>query len=144
MPSSRLKPLTSSRLEKSSTLTFSLSTPGSSISMMNSVRVSYTSTAGIVTSPGAGSRGAAVRFASAVARTRVSALTGRETGLMRRTMAAGAGLLFLHEVFELPTEFGDGAELAVDRGEPHVGDLVKLLEPVHDELSDLGDADLIV
>ncbi len=59
--------------------------------MMNSAAVSYTSTAGTVTSPGAGSRNSDVRLGWAVARTRVSALRGRETGLMRRTMAGDPG-----------------------------------------------------
>src|SRR5512135_2941909 len=101
------------------------------------------STAGRVSSPGTGQTRRTAGAWEAVLRISVSVFPVRDTGLMRRTIG-GSRLLFLHEVLELLVELGHVLELAVDGGEPHVGDLVELAEPVHDQLTDLGDTDLLV
>ncbi len=56
---------------------------------------------------------------------------------------AGVGPVAVLEFAQERAEVVGGAEVLVDRGEAHEGDVVEVLEPVHDELADLVGGDFL-
>src|SRR6266566_41742 len=61
-----------------------------------------------------------------------------------RLGGGGFGLVVSLEPFHLFDELADVLELAIDRGEPDIGDRVEALEMVHDDPSELLAADLLL
>ena len=50
----------------------------------------------------------------------------------------------VQQILQLVHELADVAEVAVHRREPHVGDLVELLQLLHHERADVGGRDLLL
>ena len=83
---------------------------------------------------------AAMRLAIASAQSRFR----RSSGLIGRRAGARGGGLAVEQPLELVHELGDVLELAVDRGEAHVGHVVELLQARHDALADRVARDLLL
>ena len=61
-----------------------------------------------------------------------------------RRRRRSASFLDVQQVLQLAHELADVAEVAIHRGEPHVGDLVEPLQLLHHERADFGRRDLLL